>query len=118
MARLIQRLARLSALLVFFIIFFIGLFSSASLNVDAVAVAAAKAAVGGALFWILGVVLCDITVKGLLESLDVDEESKWGGGVLSRLVLEKEKMARAGIREQEPAEPAAAAPAKQAARGK
>lgn len=120
MARLIQRIARLSAFFVFFIILFVGLFSSRTLEFSAVAITAAKAAIGGGLFWILGVVLGDIAIKGLLESLDVDDESKWGGDMLSHFAVEKEKMSRAGMREAEPAqtEPAAGPRAGEKGQGK
>ncbi len=120
MARLIQRLARLSALFVFFIILFVGLFSSKTLGFSAVVITVAKAVIGGAFFWILGVVLGDIAVKGLLENIEVDEESKWGGDMLSRFAVEKEKMSRAGVREAEPVkvEPAEGPRAKEKGRGK
>lgn len=91
MTKLIQKMARFSAILAFFIIFLAGVLSEQTLSVARMLDALFKASVGALLFWIIAIITGDIALKGMLESLGSVKNEKWLGGLLSRFAAEKEK---------------------------
>lgn len=101
---LIQRFAKIIAVMAFFILFIVGLFSNYSLDLFSVLVSFFKASIGGLIFWIIGVIISDIILKGLLESIDTTRDNKWEGGLLTRFVEEKEKRAEDRYKETRTAE--------------
>lgn len=92
MKTIMQKLSKSASGLAFFVILLVGIFSSPTLGGREVALILVKAAIGGVLFWVIGIVVSDIFLKGMLETMDEDPKEKWGGGLLTRFAAQKESM--------------------------
>ena len=101
MVIVIQKLAKISALLAFFIILLTGILTQDLQDVYSIIIVIFKASIGGMFFWILGIVISDIALKGLIDAVDLSRDSKWEGGLITRFVEEKERVSKPEEAEQE-----------------
>jgi hypothetical protein len=81
----IKRIARLLSLSSFFIIFLFGIDPADIFNANTALIAFAKGCVGALLFWLLGFIVADIIIKGLVTDVRTDENDTLEGGLLQRL---------------------------------
>ena len=77
--------ARIVSLSSFFIAFFLGIDPSDPLNVNAAAIAFVKGCAAALLFWIVGYIVSDVVVKGVLTDVHTNENDIVEGGLLQRL---------------------------------
>jgi len=112
MVPIIKKIARYSSVFVFFIVFIAGIMSQDINDGTQLAIIMFKACIGAMFFWILGIVICDIALKGLLDAVETGAESKWEGGLVSRFAEEKERVSKPVLEAEEPP-----APAKKEAKG-
>ncbi|MCU0609231.1 MAG: hypothetical protein MUF22_05645 [Chitinispirillaceae bacterium] len=87
----IKRISVLLGCSAFFMLFLTGLASSQSLAWESLIGAAARAATGGILFWIIGIVIADILLKGILSDIEVDKEHLVDGGMLQQIQAIRQK---------------------------
>ncbi len=87
-----NKFGKLSATFVFFIIFLTGTLSHKVITTDILIATLLKAFVGALIFWLIGIIISDIAIKGMIENLDLDDKNIWSGGLLTRVAQEKEKM--------------------------
>ena len=92
----IKRIARLLALLTFFTVFVSGIDPADPFNVQIAVWACAKGCAGALLFWLLGFIIADIVIKGLVTDIRTDENDTMEGGILQRLHDVQSNMARPG----------------------
>lgn len=81
----IKRVARLLALLTFFTVFVSGIDPADPFNAHIAVLAFAKGCAGALLFWLLGFIIADILIKGLVMDIRTDENDTIEGGLLQRL---------------------------------
>jgi hypothetical protein len=101
MSVLTRRVANIISILIFFIIFMVGYFSYDKIEIIDLLQIAIKACVGALIFWIIGFILSDIALKAILETIQVEEDNKWTGGLFTRVVEEKEKELKPSVKDEE-----------------
>ena len=87
----IKKLARLVAWGAFFGVFIAGIDFADPLDPAAALLALAKAGVAAFLFWLMGYILGDIIIKGLVDTLEADAVPLDEGGMMQRIRGEKER---------------------------
>jgi hypothetical protein len=93
----IKKGGRLIGIAVFFTVFFIVLFQSDMSPVANLLRAFTIALISGALCWFIGVVICDILLKGVVTDLDkAGPENLLEGGLLQRFEMMQERLAPGG----------------------
>ena len=92
----IKRIARQLELLTFFTVFASGIDPADPFNAQIAIWACAKGCVGALLFWLLGFIIADIVIKGLVTDIRTDENDTMEGGLLQRLHDVQSNVARPG----------------------
>lgn len=87
----IKKLARILAWAAFFGVFLAGIDFADPLNPTAALLSLAKAGAAAFLFWLMGYILGDIIIKGLVDTLEAEEVSLAEGGLVQRIRDEKER---------------------------
>jgi len=87
----IKRISALLGISTFFMLFLIGMVSSHCISWEALAGAFGHALTGGVLFWIIGIVVADILLKGILSDVEVDKQYLLDGGLLQQMQVIKDK---------------------------
>jgi hypothetical protein len=80
----------------FFILLIVAMASSGSMTLDSLANALIRALFGASAFWVIGIVIADIFLKGVVTEVDVDRKCLVDGGVLQQLHTAKERAAPGG----------------------
>ncbi len=81
----IKRMARMLGMLTFFVVFFLGIDPEDPFNANVAAIAFFKGLAGAFLFWLLGFIIADIVVKGLVTDVPTDDNDTVEGGLLQRI---------------------------------
>jgi hypothetical protein len=81
----IKRIARLLSLSSFFVVFFLGIDPADPFNANAALIAFIKGCGAAVVFWVLGFIVADIVIKGLVTDVHTDESDTMEGGLLQRL---------------------------------
>jgi hypothetical protein len=81
----IKRIARLLGMLSFFVAFAFGIDPADPFNANVAIVAFVKGCAGALLFWLVGFIVADIVIKGLVADVRTDENDSLEGGLLQRL---------------------------------
>jgi hypothetical protein len=81
----IRKFGKILGLTAFFILFFIGMASSGQVTWGTLLPACARALGGAVLFWIVGIVVADILVKGIITDIDIDRKGLVEGGLLQQV---------------------------------
>lgn len=85
MVRLIRKIASLIGISTFFLLFFLSLAVSQEFTLQSLAVSLGRAVIGGSLFWVIGIVIADILLKGVVTDIDQDKKILMEGGLLQRV---------------------------------
>jgi hypothetical protein len=81
----IKRIARLLGMLSFFAVFFLGIDPADPFDATTAGIAFAKGCAGAFLFWLLGFIIADIVIKGLVTDVPTVDSDTIEGGLLQRL---------------------------------
>lgn len=81
----IKRFASLLGISAFFVLLFTGTISSGQFSWESLLPAFARAFGGAALLWIVGIVVADILVKGIITDIDIDRKDLIDGGLLQQV---------------------------------
>jgi hypothetical protein len=87
----IKRIASILAIATFFVLLLLGLVSSQSFSWEAFAPAFVRAFAGAALFWIVGIIIGDIVLKGVITDIEIDQKNLIEGGLLQQVHAIKER---------------------------
>lgn len=91
----IKRFATLLGFAAFFILLLIGMLSSGQLSWECFVPACARALGGALLLWIVGIVVADILLKGIVTDIEIDKKCLVDGGLLQQVHSIREKSAPA-----------------------
>ncbi len=81
----IKRIARILGILSFFIAFFMGIDPYDPFDVRTALNAVIKGFAGALLFWMMGFIVADIIIKGIMMSVPTEASDAIEGGLLQRL---------------------------------
>jgi hypothetical protein len=87
----IKKCASILGIAAFFVLLFTGIVSSGQFSWECFVPACARAFGGAALLWVLGIVVADILVKGIITDIEVDKECLVEGGLLQQVHAVREK---------------------------
>ncbi len=82
MVQLTKKIAQLISLFVFFTLLLVGIFSQNEFTLSVLPAIALKAFIGYAIFWLIGIVISDIMLKAVLQSMEDKKYEEWEGGLL------------------------------------
>ena len=92
----IKRFASIVCLAAFFILLFSGMASSGQFSWGSFIPACARAFGGAALLWIVGIVVADILVKGIITDIEIDRKCIVEGGLLQQVHAIRKKNSPGG----------------------
>lgn len=81
----INRIARLLAFFVFFIVLFNGISYEDPFDMVFLMPSLIKAIIGAALFWVAGTIISDIVLKGIVEDIPNEDLDLLDGGIIQRM---------------------------------
>jgi hypothetical protein len=81
----IRKIASLLAMTVFFILLIFSLAGGNEYTLQLLSLALIRALVGASLAWVVGIVIADILLKGLLSDIEGDQKALMEGGLLQRI---------------------------------
>jgi hypothetical protein len=81
----IRKFGTILAATAFFALLFSGLAGSRNFASEALVPVFLRAIVGASLFWVAGIVVADIVLKGILTDIAIDTENLVEGGVLQQV---------------------------------
>lgn len=87
----IKKIARISGLCVFFLIFIYCIDYKDPYSAQNAIIAALKAGLGAGLFWFLGFIIGDIIIKGIFIDLPTNKDDMIEGGLVQRLYTYQER---------------------------
>lgn len=82
MVELTKKIAQIVSLFVFFTLLLVGIFSAEEFSLAILPLIALKAFIGYVIFWLIGIVISDIMVKAILQSMEDKKYEEWEGGLL------------------------------------
>jgi hypothetical protein len=82
MVQLTKKIAQLVSLFVFFTLLLVGIFSCEEFVISSLPTIALKAFIGYVIFWLIGIVISDILLKAILQSMEDKKYDEWEGGLL------------------------------------
>ena len=92
----IKRTAAILGISTFFVLLVLGIASSHTVSWESFAPACARACAGGALLWIVGIIIADILFKGIITDIDLDQKNIVDGGLLQQVHSIKERTVPGG----------------------
>ena len=92
----IRKFAAILGTSCFFVLFFIGLAHGGTYSLDSILFALAKAIFGASLPWVVGIVIADILLKGVLSDIAGDQNALMEGGLMQRIHSLNETVAPGG----------------------
>jgi hypothetical protein len=92
----IKRIAAILAITAFFALLFSGLAGSGTFSLEVLVPILLRSTAGAALCWILGIVVADIVLKGIVSDIVVDTDNLVDGGLLQRVHIVKERAVPGG----------------------
>jgi hypothetical protein len=92
----IKRVAFILATGVFFALLLSGIAAGRSFTLETLLPALARAAGGAALFWLIGAVVADIAIKGIVADMVTGTEDMIEGGLAQRIYSVKERAVPGG----------------------
>ena len=81
----IKKLANAAALLAFFAVFFLGLNPENPFETTTLVLALLKGGLAAGLFWLLGIVIADIALKGIVEDIPREKIDVLEGGLVQHV---------------------------------
>lgn len=92
----IKRFASILGITTFFALLFIGIISSGQFSWESLVPACARAFGGAVLLWLVGIVIADILVKGIITDIEIDRKCIVDGGLLQQVHAIQEKSVPGG----------------------
>ncbi|MBL8029346.1 MAG: hypothetical protein JNL74_23185 [Fibrobacteres bacterium] len=89
MVQLTKKIAQLVSLFVFFTLLLVGIFSCEEFVLTSLPAIALKAFIGYVIFWLIGIVISDIILKAILQSMEDKKYEEWEGGLLVKFAPTK-----------------------------
>ena len=81
----IKKIAALLGMTVFFMLFIFSLTGGTEYTLQSLSQALIRAIVGASLAWVVGIVIADILLKGVLSDIEGDHKALLEGGLLQRI---------------------------------
>ena len=88
----IKRIAAILGISTFFVLLLLGIASSQAFTWESFVPACTRAIAGAALFWIFGIIIGDILLKGIVTDVEVDDKALIEGGLLQQVHAVKERI--------------------------
>ena len=81
----IKKIAMLLGMTVFFMVFVFSLMGGHEYSLQTLSLSLVRAVVGASLAWVVGIVIADILLKGVLSDIENDQKVLLEGGLLQRM---------------------------------
>jgi len=81
----IKKIALLLAMTVFFMLLILSLAGGNEYTLQSLSLSLIRALIGASLAWVVGIVIADILLKGLLSDIEGDQKALMEGGLLQRI---------------------------------
>ena len=92
----IKKAAAVLGIAAFFLLLLFGMAGSRQFTFEALVPVFFRAVLGAGLFWVIGIVIADILVKGIITDASIDRQHLVEGGLLQRVLFVKEQDLRPG----------------------
>lgn len=84
-----KRIAQILSLFVFLLLLIVGVFTQEEFSFAHLPIIVLKAFIGYVIFWLLGIVISDILIKAVLNTMEDKQVDEWEGGLLSNFTPAK-----------------------------